>query len=94
MLVDRLKTAKDLQTKIDLDIQFHRALLEASGLAPMIAFGEMLQVFFQKFRDSVKKAEWETAVASHQRIVDALRTGRTNKAIAELKQHIESHRGR
>lgn len=93
-LVDCLKTAKDLQSKIDLDIQFHRALLEASGLAPMIAFGEMLQVFFQKFRDSVKKAEWETAVASHQRIVDALRAGRTNKAIAELKQHIESHRGR
>ena len=94
MLVDRLKTAKDLQTKIDLDIQFHRALLEASGLAPMIAFGEMLQVFFQKFRDSVKKAEWETAVASHQRIVDALRSRRTTKAVAELKQHIESHRGR
>ena len=60
----------------------------------MIAFGEMLQVFFQKFRDSVKKAEWETAVASHQRIVDALRSRRANKAVAELKQHIESHRGR
>ena len=91
-LVNQLSEARDLATRIEVDLQFHRTLLEASNLAPMIAFGEMLQVFFQKFRDSVKKAGWEEAVASHQRIVDSLRSKKASKAIAELKQHIENHR--
>jgi GntR family transcriptional repressor for pyruvate dehydrogenase complex len=91
-LVAQLHDATDLQTRVEVDLQFHRTLLEASGLAPMIAFGEMLQVFFQKFRDSVKKAGWEEAVASHQRIVDSLKSQMPAKAIAELKQHIENHR--
>ncbi|MBL8871198.1 MAG: FadR family transcriptional regulator [Planctomycetaceae bacterium] len=91
-LVAQLRDATDLQTRVEVDLQFHRTLLEASGLAPMIAFGEMLQVFFQKFRDSVKKAGWEEAVASHQRIVDSLKSQKPAKAIAELKQHIENHR--
>lgn len=90
--IEQLRDAKDLQTRVEIDLKFHRTLLEASGLAPMIAFGEMLQVFFQKFRDSVKKAGWDEAVASHQRIVDALRSQKPSKAIAELKQHIENHR--
>lgn len=93
-LVERLRDAKDLQTRVEIDLQFHRTLLEASGLAPMIAFGEMLQVFFQKFRDSVKKAGWDEAVVSHQRIVDALKSQKPAKAIAELKQHIENHRNK
>lgn len=93
-LVAQLRDATDLQTRVEVDLQFHRTLLEASGLAPMIAFGEMLQVFFQKFRDSVKKAGWEEAVASHQRIVDSLKSQKPAKAIAELKQHIENHRRR
>ncbi len=91
-LVAQLRDAKDLQTRVEVDLRFHRTLLEASGLAPMIAFGEMLQVFFQKFRDSVKKAGWDEAVVSHQRIVDSLKSQKPARAIAELKQHIENHR--
>ena len=91
-LVNQLRDAQDLQTRVEIDLQFHRTLLEASGLAPMVAFGELLQVFFQKFRDSVKKAGWDEAVASHRRIVDALKSQKPAKAIAELKQHIENHR--
>jgi GntR family transcriptional repressor for pyruvate dehydrogenase complex len=91
-LVAQLRDAQDLQTRVEVDLRFHRTLLEASGLAPMIAFGEMLQVFFQKFRDNVKKAGWDEAVASHQRIVDSLKSQKPAKAIAELKQHIENHR--
>jgi GntR family transcriptional regulator, transcriptional repressor for pyruvate dehydrogenase complex len=91
-LVAQLREARDLQTRVEIDLRFHRTLLEASGLAPMIAFGEMLQVFFQKFRDSVKKAGWDEAVVSHQRIVDSLKSQKPAKAIAELKQHIENHR--
>ena len=93
-IVDRFGTAKKLQTWIDLDIEFHRALIEASGLAPLVAFGDLLQVFFRRFRDSVKKAEWKNGIASHQRIIDQLRDQDVDGATSELRQHIESHKHR
>jgi len=94
VLVDRFRSARDLKTWIALDIEFHRTLLEASGLKPLVAFGDLLHVFFQRFRESVKKAEWKVGVESHQRIVDRLAAGDVAGAIAELREHIESHRER
>jgi GntR family transcriptional repressor for pyruvate dehydrogenase complex len=93
-IVDRFGSARKLQTWIDLDIEFHRALIEASGLAPLVAFGDLLQVFFRRFRDSVKKAEWKDGAASHQRIIDDLRDQNVERATTELRKHIESHKYR
>jgi GntR family transcriptional repressor for pyruvate dehydrogenase complex len=93
-LVDQFRSARDLKTWIALDIQFHRSLVAASGLQPLVAFGELLHVFFQRFRESVKKAEWKVGIESHQRIVDHLAEGRVEAAAAELRKHIESHRER
>ena len=53
-LAERFHAARNLKTWIELDIQFHRTLLEASGLAPLVAFGDLLHVFFQRVRESVK----------------------------------------
>jgi GntR family transcriptional regulator, transcriptional repressor for pyruvate dehydrogenase complex len=93
-LVDRFRLARDLKTWISLDIEFHRTLLEASGLKPLVAFGDLLHVFFQRFRESVKKAEWKTGVESHELIVDRLAKGDVVAATAELRKHIESHKER
>jgi DNA-binding FadR family transcriptional regulator len=93
-IVDRFGTARKLQTWIDFDIEFHRALIEASGLAPLVAFGDLLQVFFRRFRDSVKMAEWKSGTASHQRIIDHLRDQNVEQATEELRKHIESHKHR
>lgn len=93
-LVDRFHSVRDLKTWIDLDIEFHRTLLEASGLEPLVAFGDLLHIFFQRFRESVKKAEWKVGIASHQRIVDLLAAGNTAGAAEELRRHIESHKER
>ena len=93
-MVDRFRLARDLKTWISLDIEFHRTLLEASGLKPLVAFGDLLHVFFQRFRESVKKAEWKTGVESHERIVDELTKGDVAAATAELRKHIESHKER
>lgn len=93
-LVEQFRTARDLKTWVALDIQFHQTLLEASGLQPLVAFGELLHVFFQRFRESVKKAEWKTGIDSHERIVDELAKGRVAVASAELRKHIESHKER
>jgi GntR family transcriptional regulator, transcriptional repressor for pyruvate dehydrogenase complex len=93
-LVERFRGTRELQGWIDLDIAFHRALLEASGLGPLVAFNDLLQVFFQRFRESVKKAEWKRGIDSHQRIIDSLREQDLTAACEELRRHIESHKER
>lgn len=93
-IVQQFESARDLKTFIALDIQFHRSLLEASGLQPLVAFGDLLHVFFQRFRESVKQAAWKAGVESHRRLVDFLAKGRIDDATAELRKHIESHKER
>jgi DNA-binding FadR family transcriptional regulator len=93
-IVDRFRATRELQEWIDLDIEFHRTLLDASGLSPLVAFGDLLQIFFQRFRDSVKKAEWKDGIETHQRIIDSLRDQNVQQATAELRKHIESHKKR
>jgi GntR family transcriptional repressor for pyruvate dehydrogenase complex len=93
-LVEKFRSARDLKTWVELDIQFHHSLLDASGLQPLVAFGDLLHIFFQRFRESVNKAGWKAGVESHQRLVDELATGRVAAATIELRQHIESHKER
>ncbi len=89
---DELRRTQGLKRWVELDIAFHRGLIAASGLSPLLAFGDLLAVFFQRFRESVAQAEWPEGIASHQRIIDALRDGHVQPAIRELRCHIESHR--
>ena len=56
--------------------------------------GKVLVVFFGRFRESVKKAEWQSGVERHQQIIDALRDGKVAAAASLLTSHIESHRVR
>ena len=92
--VDEFRNTRDIQKWIELDIAFHRALLEASGLAPLVAFSDLLQIFFHRFRDSLKKGDWLSGIESHQRIIDALHSQDVALATAELRSHIEYHKGR
>jgi len=91
---NQLRQARGLQSWVELDIAFHRELICASGLAPLMAFMDVLTVFFQRFRESVKKAEWDEGIKVHQGIIDALRDGRVTEADQLLRFHIESHRER
>ena len=88
---DELRRADDLEVWIEHDIAFHRRLVELSGLAPLLAFNDLLAAFFHRFRESVERAEWEAGVESHQRIIDALRARRLGAAREELRTHIQSH---
>ncbi|MBP86198.1 MAG: hypothetical protein CMJ64_05700 [Planctomycetaceae bacterium] len=93
-LNDQLRAATQIETWIELDIAFHRELLDASGLKPLVAFNDLLGLFFRRFRESMKQAEWASGVESHQRLIDALRDGELAMACDELRQHIESHKVR
>lgn len=93
-LNDQLRSAKRVEAWIELDIAFHRELLNASGLKPLVAFNDLLDLFFRRFRESVKKGEWKAGIESHQRLIDALRDGKLQTACDELREHIESHKAR
>jgi len=93
-LVDEFRAARDVKTWIAADIEFHQSLLEASGLEPLVAFGDLLRIFFQRFRESVKKAEWKASIDSHLKIIDSLKGGDVPSATTELRRHIESHKER
>lgn len=93
-IVGRMRRARSLSDRVELDIAFHRRLVEASGLSPLLTFSDLLAVFFRKFRDSLRHADWEAGIESHQRLIDALRAGRLAAAREELQQHIESHQQR
>ena len=92
--IQEFRNTRDIQKWIELDIAFHRALLHASGLAPLVAFNDLLQIFFQRFRDSLKKADWTPGIEAHQRIIDALHKQDVALATEELRQHIEYYKGR
>jgi DNA-binding FadR family transcriptional regulator len=89
-----LRQARTVRRWVESDKAFHRELISASGLLPLRAFSDVLDVFFQRFRESIKKAEWAKGIDSHQRIIDALRDGRVEDGVKGLRVHIESHRGR
>ena len=93
-IVGRMRRARSLSDRVELDIAFHRRLVEASGLSPLLTFSDLLAVFFRKFRESLRHADWEAGIESHQRLIDALRAGRLAAAREELQQHIESHQQR
>jgi DNA-binding FadR family transcriptional regulator len=93
-IVDQSRSASDLKVWIELDIAFHHTLLEASGLMPLVTFGELLHRFFQRFRESVQRGEWKLGIDSHQRIIAWLAEGKLPEAVRELRQHIESHKER
>ncbi len=89
-----LRQARSLQRFVELDIRFHRELIQAGGLAPLMAFSDVLVVFFRRFRESVKMAEWQGGIDAHQRVIDALRDADVKTADSLLRSHIEVHRKR
>ena len=88
---DKMRSARTLKKRIELDIVFHRELVLLSGLQPLVAFNDLLEIFFRRFRETVRNAEWESGVEVHQRIIDHLRDQQLVEACDELRQHIEFH---
>jgi DNA-binding GntR family transcriptional regulator len=87
-----LEAAPDLDGRIAADAAFHRALLDASGVGPLMAFHDLLAIFFDRFRRSLARSDWENAIRQHRQIVDALRTGDLKLACDLLTRHIDYHR--
>lgn len=91
---NRMQTSTRVDHWIKHDIAFHNALLEESGLRTLMAFGELLQLFFHRFREDVKQTDWQGGVESHLRIIDSLQKGNLLQAVEELRAHISAHTGK
>lgn len=87
---DKMRASSRQEQWILHDIAFHNALLKESGLNTLVAFGQLLEVFFHKFRGDVTEREWHAGAECHLRIIDFLAKGRLVEAIDELSAHISS----
>jgi GntR family transcriptional regulator, transcriptional repressor for pyruvate dehydrogenase complex len=90
-LNDRLLNESDAGSHVKLDAAFHQLLVESSGLTPLAAFSDLLQIFFERFGKTVKK-NWRGGVKVHQEIIDGLRDGKASAVIEILHRHIEAHK--
>lgn len=88
---EQMQESKKLEQWIKYDIAFHRALLEESGLRTLVAFGELLEVFFHRYREGIKTKQWRGGALSHLRIINYLRAGKLAQACEELRTHISTH---
>jgi len=91
-LNNQLRNTHLTEDRIAIDCRFHRSLILASNLGPLIVFNDLLQIFFDHFRKSLKRGDWEQAVVSHQIIIDSLRDGRLEIANNEVHRHIACHK--
>src|SRR5262249_33163643 len=72
-LAERAEAAQrpgNLDQRIAADVAFHHALLDASGLQPLLAFHDLLSIFFDRFRRSLAKGNWEKGMQQHFEIID------------------------
>ena len=74
---------------IDYDIAFHRALVGASGIAPLASFCDLLEAFFQKIRGTMPSNPRVTDM--HVEIVEALRMEKLATAIDLLRSHFRCY---
>ena len=91
--LDRPQQARHdtLDERIATDLAFHRALLAASGLGPLVAFNDLLQVFFNRFRETFDRPNLEKKIRGHLHIIDSLRQGDVDSACEALRQHLDRY---
>ncbi len=94
-LAEKFGTARSLKESLAIDIEFHRTLMDASGLQPIVAFGDLLEIFFARFREAIGKVkDRNVGLENHRRIVNLLAAGRVEEAAADLREHIEDNKNR
>jgi DNA-binding FadR family transcriptional regulator len=91
-LVAHSRQGETLGWRIQSDIVFHRALLESSGVGPLLVFDDLLQIFFSRFfpdaEDRPCDDPWLRIVEEHQTLLDQLRAGDVDGARRVLSAHL------
>jgi len=87
-LVDAALQSGTAAQRVASDIAFHRALLEASGISPLLVFDDLLQIFFQRFVGDPAGDHWQQALTHHSQLLLHLRDGQLNEARDLLSSHL------
>lgn len=86
--VEKADCGGDIETWIEDDIAFHRALVETSGVTPLSAFCDLIQVFFRRFRDRTAVGDLEAGKQQHRQIVEAIVAEKLDTAVDLLRYHL------
>jgi DNA-binding FadR family transcriptional regulator len=96
-IVDAPGVVADADAYIAADIAFHRELMAATGIGPLVFFERLLEAFFRRFRDHAAGPGADArmnGVRHHRRILAALRDGRLEDAQAEVRKGFDHYRPR
>ena len=94
-ICNKLEHCNDVDEYIEWDIKFHSALVQASGIEPLIMFNDLLQIFFKKFRLEVAMARknWKQSTEGHREILESLKAGKLSIAETLLREHLCCYEG-
>lgn len=87
-MVEDARHNTDAECCVEADIAFHRALLEASAIRPLLAIDDLLQIFFNRFERAVLFARWHIVVNEHLTLIRLLRDGNVEDARRMLAVHL------
>jgi len=89
-VIDKFDTINGGDELIEVDNEFHRTLLEASEIEPLVVFTDLLEIFFKRFRQEVMNGSenWEKGKRDHRMLVENLKEGRLEQAEKILINHL------
>lgn len=94
---DRLDKARTSDEFIASDVDFHRKLVETSGIGPLVAFNGLIEVFFRRFRQQVLSVIQVRRLRAggargHRQLLAALRKKDVSKARHLLQAHLAHYK--
>ncbi len=72
---------------IALDLEFHRVLLSASRLEPLLAFHDLLLIFFKRIRPDLSQHLRQRSAAEHQAILELI----SQQDVAGVQETLRAH---
>jgi DNA-binding FadR family transcriptional regulator len=94
-IVEATRNCTDTGRRVEADILFHRSLLEASGIGPLVAFSDLLQIFFDRLRNpDPPGSQWNKTVDQHAQLIECLRAGDLVGARRTLHCHFDEYAGK
>ncbi len=91
LLALQTENAETPEYFIDREIAYHRALVESSGIEPLVSFTDILDAFFAKYYQRVIARRHVPEVQNHRQVVDFLHEGRLVEAEDLLRGHLSPY---
>ncbi len=93
-IVYSLEQSTNSDEYIRVDMLFHRSLIEASAIDPLVAFNDLMDVFFRRFREAILQVQGDrlSSARGHRDIIDALRDGNLSQAEDLIRRHLSHYK--